>query len=255
MQLTVEPKDVSDAYSTPIVQQTSFWSRVKANLGMRSKAFEFSVRNSDLYTDVGGWSRTNADLLMFAQYCSSDEYVAYLPYGPEIEPSEENQGRFLEELSECLRSYLPKGCLAIRYDLNWQSHWCKEGDFDAEGNWRGCPRKEFQEMHMNYGTATWNLFKANMNVLPSDTIVVDLCGTEEQILASMKPKTRYNIGLARRKGRDGARGARPLVRPLLADGSPQRPARQRQALLRERHREPHAVFRSRGEREAPDGLP
>ena len=112
MQLTVEPKDVSDAYSTPIVQQTSFWSRVKANLGMRSKAFEFSVRNSDLYTDVGGWSRTNADLLMFAQYCSSDEYVAYLPYGPEIEPSEENQGRFLEELSECLRSYLPKGCLA-----------------------------------------------------------------------------------------------------------------------------------------------
>ena len=36
MQLTVEPKDVSDAYSTPIVQQTSFWSRVKANLGMRS---------------------------------------------------------------------------------------------------------------------------------------------------------------------------------------------------------------------------
>lgn len=55
MQLTVEPKDVSDAYSTPIVQQTSFWSRVKANLGMRSKAFEFSVRNSDLYTDVGGW--------------------------------------------------------------------------------------------------------------------------------------------------------------------------------------------------------
>lgn len=82
MQLTVEPKDVSDAYSTPIVQQTSFWSRVKANLGMRSKAFEFSVRNSDLYTDVGGWSRTNADLLMFAQYCSSDEYVAYLPYVP-----------------------------------------------------------------------------------------------------------------------------------------------------------------------------
>lgn len=50
MHLLVEPKDVSDAYSTPIVQQTSFWSRVKANLGMRSKAFEFSVRNSDLYT-------------------------------------------------------------------------------------------------------------------------------------------------------------------------------------------------------------
>ena len=28
MQLTVEPKDVSDAYSTPIVQQTSFLSLI-----------------------------------------------------------------------------------------------------------------------------------------------------------------------------------------------------------------------------------
>lgn len=66
-------------------------------------------------------------------------------------------------------------------------------------------------MHMNYGTATWNLFKANMNVLPSDTIVVDLCGTEEQILASMKPKTRPCPQEGRRSPRDGARGARPLV--------------------------------------------
>ena len=47
MQLTVEPKDIAEAYSTPIVQQTSFWSGVKAHLGMRSKAFEFSIRNSD----------------------------------------------------------------------------------------------------------------------------------------------------------------------------------------------------------------
>lgn len=200
MQLTVEPKDIAEAYSTPIVQQTSFWSGVKAHLGMRSKAFEFSIRNSDIYNDVGGYARTNSDVLIFAQYLNSEDFIAYLPYGPEIEPSEENQGRFLEELSECLREYLPRNCFAIRYDLNWQSHWCKDEDFDAQGHWRGGPRKEFQEMHMNYGTCNWNLFKSNMNVLPADTIVVDLYKTEEQILASMKPKTRYNIGLARRRG-------------------------------------------------------
>ena len=53
-----------------------------------------------------------------------------MPYGPEIEPSESNQGTFLEELSEGLRNFLPKNCIALRYDLNRQSHWCKEDDYD-----------------------------------------------------------------------------------------------------------------------------
>ena len=52
MDLKVEPKEVLDAYSTPIVQQTAFWSRVKERLGMHSCAFEYSVRNSDLYDGV-----------------------------------------------------------------------------------------------------------------------------------------------------------------------------------------------------------
>lgn len=54
MHLKIEPKKVVDAYSTPIVQQTSFWSKVKELLGMDSRAFDFSVRNSEIYTNVGG---------------------------------------------------------------------------------------------------------------------------------------------------------------------------------------------------------
>ena len=38
MDLKVEPKEVLDAYSTPIVQQTAFWSRVKERLGVGTKA-------------------------------------------------------------------------------------------------------------------------------------------------------------------------------------------------------------------------
>lgn len=128
MNLNVEPKDIIDAYSTPIVQQTSFWSKVKEKLGMDSRAFEFSARNSELYTDVGGYSYTHADVIMFFQQLNSEDYIAYIPYGPEIEPSEANQGEFLEELSEELRSFLPKNCIAMRYDLNWESHWCKQED-------------------------------------------------------------------------------------------------------------------------------
>ena len=200
MHLKIEPKKVVDAYSTPIVQQTSFWSKVKERLGMDSRAFDFSVRNSEIYTNVGGYAHTQGDFITFFQYLNTEDYIAYFPYGPEIEPSEENHGRFLEELSESLRSYLPKHCVALRYDLNWESHWCKTENFDTKGNWLGLPDKEFQEFKLNYGTAEWNLRKANTTILPANTIVVDLTPDEATILARMKPKTRYNIRLARRKG-------------------------------------------------------
>lgn len=200
MNLKIEPKEIIDAYSTPIVQQTSFWSKLKEHLGMNSCAFEFSIRNSDIYSNVGGFSYTNADFIMFFQYLNKEDYIAYLPYGPEVEPSEENQGYFLEELSESLKSYLPKHCIALRYDLNWESHWCKEEDFDEQGNWIGVPKKEFQELKLNYGTCNRNLRKANTNILPANTIVLDLSGTEEALLNRMRPKTRYNIKLALKKG-------------------------------------------------------
>lgn len=48
MNIRFNPKATTDAYSTPIVQQASFWSKVKEQLGMSSCAFDFSVRNSDL---------------------------------------------------------------------------------------------------------------------------------------------------------------------------------------------------------------
>lgn len=199
MEIQIEPKQIIDAYSTPIVQQTSFWSKVKERLGLVSSAYEFKVRNRDIYEGVGGFSCTNADFILFFQYLNQEDYLA-LPYGPEVEPSENNQGAFLEELSEILKSYLPKNCIALRYDLNWESHWCKEEDFDEDGTWIGLPKSEFQEIKLNYGTCNRNLRKANTNILPANTIVLDLTQKESDLLQRMKPKTRYNIKLALRKG-------------------------------------------------------
>lgn len=103
-------------------------------------------------------------------------------------------------MSESLKSYLPKNCIAIRYDLNWQSHWCKADDYDESGNWIGLPQKEFQEIKLNFGTFNHKLTKSNSNILPSNTILIDLRPDEESILQRMKPKTRYNIRLSQRKG-------------------------------------------------------
>ena len=39
-----------------------------------------------------------------------------------------------------------------------------------------------------------------MDIQPPDTVVLDLGYEEESLLAAMKGKTRYNIGLAAKKG-------------------------------------------------------
>ena len=200
MNLKVEPKGIDEAYSTPVLHQTYFWARVKKRLGQSSAAFELLVRNSDIYTGTGGFSYTHADLILYYRYLNRYEYVAYCPYGPEIEPSSEFQGIFLEEISEDLRSYLPKGCIAIKYDLNWESHWADEDCFDKTGKWTGLPDNELQEFNLNFGTATGNLRKSDGNILPANTIMLDLRQTEDSILMKMKPKTRYNIHLSQRNG-------------------------------------------------------
>ena len=42
--------------------------------------------------------------------------------------------------------------------------------------------------------------ESSHNIQPPRTIIVDLHGTEDDILARMKQKTRYNIRLAAKKG-------------------------------------------------------
>lgn len=200
MTLTIEPKETNDLYTTPIIQQTTFWSKVKEQQGINSHAFDFKIRNSELYLNVGGYSCTQADFIMFLQYVNNEDYIAYFPYGPEVEPSEELQGVFLEELSETLRSHLSANCIALRYDLNWRSHWNSKDQTSMNNSWYELPNKQYQEFKLNYGTQNWNLKKSNNNILPANTIVIDLTGSETSILARMKSKTRYNINLSLRKG-------------------------------------------------------
>ncbi|MFD1629234.1 lipid II:glycine glycyltransferase FemX [Pseudopedobacter beijingensis] len=201
MSLVLTQKDLKEVYSTSVIQQTAFWSEVKKQQGFTSKAFEFKTENSFIFDETKRYTYTNGDFLILIQPINKTDYIAYLPYGPEIEPYEENQGKFLEELSEILRSHLPKGCILIRYDLAWRSHWAKEEDhFDEHGQWIGPPEKKYQEFRLNFDTNNWNLRKANSDILPSNTIFLDLKSDNTNLLGSMKPKTRYNINLSFRKG-------------------------------------------------------
>jgi len=194
-------KEIEEVFRTPIIQQTAFWSEVKGRLGVKSIAVNIRIRKSDFDPEAGPFEYIMADMLVLLQQVSEQYCYAYVPYGPEIDPGEELRGTFLEQVSEQMRSFLPANCIMIRYDLAWESFWANDPDcISEEGSWLGPPPVNSQEFRFNYGTELWNLKKAGSNILPSNTIFVNLKDDSSALLARMKPKTRYNIGLSLRRG-------------------------------------------------------
>lgn len=190
-------KNRDELLKTKIVQQTSFWSEVKKNLGVESLAFDFKVEETvDNEITV---KQKSSDVLVLINKVGNNASIAYVPYGPEYEPLPEDQGVFLEELSECIREYLPENCIMIRYDLFWESLWATDEDNYENGNWLGPPDKDLQEIRFNFNTVKWNFKKSSTNHLPSSTVFLDLTNDLASIRNAMKSKTRYNTELASRK--------------------------------------------------------
>ncbi|NML38762.1 peptidoglycan bridge formation glycyltransferase FemA/FemB family protein [Chitinophaga sp. G-6-1-13] len=201
MYIDICKKEIRQVNKTAILQQTAYWSEVKSRQGWTTCAFDFKVQQQALFAGAAEHSYVESDVLVILRQISDEHYIAYVPYGPEIEPDTDCQGVFLEELSECLRPLLPAQCIMIRYDLAWQSHWSGEAQyFDENGSWLGPPAKQMQELRFNYSTRSRALKKSNTDILPSNTIFMDLKKDDQLLLDRMKTKTRYNIQLAGRKG-------------------------------------------------------
>jgi lipid II:glycine glycyltransferase (peptidoglycan interpeptide bridge formation enzyme) len=197
----LEQKPIEEIKTTNILPQTPYWARLKHKQGFKPKGFELTVSKELLWNSDDPSGMAKDDLMVLINYIDNDFCYAYVPYGPKLEPAFENQGLFLEKVSESIQAHLPKNCVFIRYDLMWQNQWSAEDEyFDQEGNWSGPPQSKVQEFRVNYKTDKWNLRKSASDMLPKNTFFLDLTLAEDELLMNMRYNTRYNIRKAHKNG-------------------------------------------------------
>ena len=212
--------------------QTPFWCEFKTSHGWQYNRFDVNVRLSKSYIESLKAEGCEKSTFTNEAYNKSFELavlnrsflkglfsIAYIPLMPELPfecTSEEvinaamaddyetvavvNQefvtpetqtiefAFLLSELSKALKPLLPKNTMVIR--------------FDPEVTFTNLEDRDL----FNYGlkTVAWadklKLKKNKVDIQPPDSTLVSLEGTEDEILARMHQKWRYNIRLSERKG-------------------------------------------------------
>lgn len=95
---------------------------------------------------------------------------------------------FLSELAIALKTELPKNTIAIRFDPDVSFRTPEDRDLFNYG------------MQLITYADRLKIRKNSVDIQPPDSTLVDLTGTEEEILEKMHSKWRYNIRLSERKG-------------------------------------------------------
>jgi len=161
--------------------QSSLWGRFKARFGWEATAFL-----------VDWYQGTERPLLALSRRVAPFLSMTYVPWGPELpagfpdDPALRAQAA--RELALALRPFLRSAF--IRFDPVW---------FNSDGG--GPPL-----------LPVGGFRRAGADIQPPDTVLVDLTPPLDDILAAMKPKCRYNIGLAQKRG--------VLVRETCEQGVP-----------------------------------
>jgi lipid II:glycine glycyltransferase (peptidoglycan interpeptide bridge formation enzyme) len=124
------------------------------------------------------WKDKNVSpLLVLIRKIAPGIRMAYVPWGPELPEFLNEKALALSELVKELIPYLRNIASFIRFDLPW------------------IVEKNQLEQLVNLG-----FHRAAADIQPPDTVLIDLKLSSDNILSLMKPKWRYNIRLAEKKG-------------------------------------------------------
>ena len=178
--------DVPESYH---FLQTRYWASFKAMHGWTPYFLEATAVTKD---DI----KTQFNITVLVRKLKSFVSIAYVPLG--IELSEESQKiityntdkylLLIQDTAKELKKLLPKTVFCIRFDPPIEF-------FTNED------RTEYLRLYKKSddGEKIY-LKKSPTDVQPPDTVLLPLDKTEEDLLSAMKPKWRYNIRLAEKKG-------------------------------------------------------
>ena len=147
--------------------QSGFWGSFKAQFGWEAFAFRAVWKTLA--------SQQEKSLLVLRRRLAPAFALAYVPWGPEL-PADVPFQPALEELAKRLKEELPKDTVFIRFDPPWLLD---------ENNEVSMPP---------------TFVKAEADIQPPDSVILDLTQPMESIIQNMKPKWRYNCRLALKKG-------------------------------------------------------
>lgn len=147
--------------------QSAMWGEFKSRFGWKSRAF---------LIEWAGYS--NCPLLLLSRRLAPGFSFAYVPWGPSLPDNFPAVDRTsaLSELAVKLKNYLSHNTAFIRFDPPWAVADGEDAMLSA------CFKRSAADIQ------------------PPDTVIINLSASNEEILAQMKPKWRYNISLAGKKG-------------------------------------------------------
>jgi len=203
--VTVQKLEFSPSGNEGSFLQTPFWGlfksrhgwkliRARASFGAeenRSQAKDGAAKENALKAQEAGGFDFSILVRSFARGFFSLAYVPLFPSAQafgEAAPIPEAFCALLDQLAAALKALLPANTICVRFD--------PQVEFSAPDE-----RDAFNQSVKAAAKKGRFLCKKNaVDIQPPDTTQVDLTRTEEEILAAMKSKWRYNVNLAKRKG-------------------------------------------------------
>jgi len=201
----------NDAAVSPVFLQSRFWADFKALAGWTYARYQVSIE-----PEAGGPAPSPFSLSVMERSLGASLRFAYVPHGPEIDfesgsgtgldPADREQ--LLLAIAGQLRSLVSRSCLFIRFDPAWYETEAALGASDSDPD-AGTDSVDAGAAPES-GTATAiripsrpvfsRPFLKASDVQPPDSVVLDIRRTDDEILAGMKTKWRYNVRLSAKKG-------------------------------------------------------
>ena len=171
--------------------QTPFWCEFKARHGWKYIRFNIEYKNTDEQFKIEGSQEVS---VIFRTFCKGRFSIAYIPLFaiPSQMKTDEDLtmeiAHFITDTAQAIKSFLPKNTIAIRFDPDISFSSLEEKETFNDG------------MQIISFADRLKLRKNKVDIQPPDTTLVDLTPSEEDILAKMHSKWRYNIRLSEKKG-------------------------------------------------------